>query len=168
MHLGRDIVSIFVDTSNDYMGLIIGSQLVIKEKLNKPLQKECGKVVHMKELSKSTKLRIANRFRQLASLLSEKHRIELICTRKDLGFSWIAELVERRFRSNAKIPVFYVDVGIDLELKKNIHPFYYRLMRIIIDKPLTQCSDVFSWINLRRKRIKFIWNRLSNHVLEIE
>lgn len=162
------MVSVFVDTSNGYMGLVIGSQFVIKEKLNKPLQEACGKMVHMRELSRSTKFKIAYRFMKSASLLCEIQKIELICTRKDLGFSWIAKLVEGRFRKKAKIPVFYVDVGIDLELKKNIHPFYYRLMHIIVDKPLTQCSDVFSWINLRRKRIKFIWNRLSNHVLEIE
>lgn len=163
----RDIVSIFVDTSNGYVGLIIGSQLLIKEELNKPLQKACGKIVHMRELSKSTKIKIAYRFMKLASLLCEKHEIELICTRKDLAFSWVAKLVERQFRKKVKIPVFYVDVGIDLELKKNIHPFYYRLMHIIVDKPLTQCSDVFSWINLRKNQIKFIWDRLSNHVLEV-
>jgi len=149
------------------VGLIVGSQQIIKEKLNKPLQKECGKIIHMRELSKSAKFKIAYRFMQLASLLCEKHKIELICTRKDVAFSWIAKLVERRFRRKARIPVFYVDVGIDLELKENIHPFYYRLMHIIVDKTLTQCSDVFSWINLRKNKTKFIWDRLSNHVLEI-
>lgn len=149
------------------MGLIIGNQLVVKEKLNKPLKEACGKFVHMKELSKSTKIKIAYRFMKVASSLCEKHEIELICTRKELAFSWIAKLVERQFRKKVRIPVFYVDVGMDSELKKSIHPFYYRLMRIIVDKPLTQCSDVFSWINLRKKHIKFIWTRLSSHVLEI-
>lgn len=121
----------------------------------------------MRELSKSTKIKIAYRFMRVASLLCEKYNVELVCTRKDIAFNWIAKLVERKFRMKEKIPVFYVDVGIDLELKKNINPFYFRLMNIVVDKTLTQCSDVFSWINIRRKQIRLIWNRLANYVLEM-
>ena len=87
--------TIFVDASNGYVALIFGSYQVITEKLNKPLQKECGKIVHMRELSKSEKFKIAYHFTRLVSLLREKHGVELFCTRKDVAFSWIAELVER-------------------------------------------------------------------------
>ena len=44
--------SIFIDDSGDYIGLVIGDQQVIKNMLNKALQRKYGRPIHMKKLSK--------------------------------------------------------------------------------------------------------------------
>lgn len=162
------MTSIFVDTSDSYTGLIVGHPQIVNEELNKSLQKMCGKPVHMRELNMSTKLKLAAHFKKVVSSLCEEDKIKLICTRKDKAFSWIAKLVKEQFRKKERIPIFYVDVGIDLELREIIHPFYYRLLNVIVDKSLTQCSDVFAWMNLRKNEIRFIWEGMANHVLEID
>jgi len=165
-----EMFSIFIDESDNYMAVIIGDKRIVEEELNDSLKQLTGRAVHMRELSKGVKLQAAYRFAKVASKLCKKYEVKLICAKKDKVFAWLLGLVRRYVEKGIRVPIIYVDIGIDFELKEIVQPFYFKYVTIQVSKALTQCVDVFSWINLRRRsisRIRFIWERLANQLWEL-
>ena len=163
----KTMSSVFIDESNDYMALIIGNDETVRKKLNNSLQRVVGKTVHMRELSKAGKFKVASSFMRTASKLSSEDKLKLVCAKKGIALKWLTKFIRSYILKRTRIPTFYVDRGIESELIEKIHPFYLRFMTIYESKPLTQSADVLSWINLRRTHIRFIWARLSKHIWEI-
>lgn len=161
------MTSVFIDESNDYMALIIGNEGTVRKELNNSLQRVVGKTIHMKELGKAGKFKVANSFTRSALRLSSENKLKLVCAKKGIALKWLKKFIRSYILKKTRIPTFYVDRGIKSELKEKIHPFYLRFMTIYESKPITQSADVFAWINLSRTRIRFIWARLSKHIWEI-
>lgn len=160
-------VSVFIDDSDGYLGMVVGNELVIGSYLSRPIRRLIGKTVHMNELSRGLKLRTARRFQELTYELSEKYDLKLICGRRDKVISWLNAFVEIMIKKKRKPPVFYVDRGIKSLLRENIHPFYFRYLTIYVDKDKASCADILAWINLRRSQNRFIWSKIAPLIEEI-
>lgn len=160
-------VSVFIDDSDQYLAIMIGNDLVIGSLLSRPIKRLVGKTVHMNELSRNMKLRVARRFQEISCELREKHDLKLICGRRDEVLDWLSAFIETFVRKKTKLPVFYIDVGIEILLREKIHPLYFRYLTIYIDKEKTSCADILAWINLRRSQNRFIWSKIATLIEEI-
>lgn len=160
-------VSVFIDDSDGYLGIIIGNEFVIGSLLIRPIKRLVGKTVHMKRLGRKLKLHVARLFTEISCELSESHDLTLLCGRRDKVLAWLDVLIENFVREKREVPTFYIDRGIEVLLRKQMHPFYFRFLTIYIDKDKTLCADILAWINLRRARNKFIWSKLATHIEEI-
>lgn len=160
-------ISVFIDESDDYLAIIIGSELVVS-RLVRPIRQSIGKTVHMRELKKSLKLKTAKLFVDISCNLSETQDVRLICGKKNKVLAWVNKLVRSSVDRKVGLPTFYVDIGIEALLRKEIRPFYFRFLTIYEDKDKTQCADILAWLNLRRAQSSFIWSKIATYIEEMD
>jgi hypothetical protein len=161
-------ISIIIDDSEDYLGMVIGNDLVLGGLLAHPIKQHVGKAVHMKELSKSMKHSVAKLFVETYLELREKYDLKLLCGKKKKVVSQLQSFIGTSIKQRRELPPFYVDRGIEVLLRKNIHPFYFRFLTIYVDKDRSFCADILAWLNLRRAQTKLIWNKIANQIEELE
>jgi hypothetical protein len=75
-------ISIIIDDSEDYLGIVIGNDLVLGGLLAHPIKQHVGKTVHMKELSKNMKRSVAKLFVETCLDLGEKYNLRLVCGKR--------------------------------------------------------------------------------------
>ena len=160
-------ISVFIDDSDDYLAIMIGSELVVNH-LVRPIRQSIGKTVHMKELKKSLKLRTARLFVDASCKLRETYNLRLICGKRNKVLAWINKFITTSVSEKVELPIFYVDISIKALLRKKIHPYYFRFLTIYEDKDKTQGADILAWINLRRAQSSFIWTKIATCIEEIE
>jgi hypothetical protein len=160
-------ISIIIDDSEDYLGIVIGNDLVLGGLLAHPIKQHVGKTVHMKELSKSMKCSVAKLFVETCLELREKYSLRLVCGKREKLISQLRSFIETSIKQRRELPPFYVDRGIEVLLRKIIHPFYFRFLTIYVDKDRSLCADILAWINLRGNQSKFIWNKIANQIEEL-
>ena len=88
------VVSMFLDGSDDYLGIILGNELIVGSRLVRPIEHQVGKTVHMKELSRSQKLQVARHFQELSCKLSENSNLKMICGKRNKVLDWLSSFVE--------------------------------------------------------------------------
>ena len=82
--------------------------------------------------------------------------------------AWVNKLVRSSVDRKVGLPTFYVDIGIEALLRKEIRPFYFRFLTIYEDKDKTQCADILAWLNLRRAQSSFIWSKIATYIEEMD
>jgi hypothetical protein len=82
--------------------------------------------------------------------------------------SQLRSFIETSIKQGRELPPFYVDRGIEVLLRKNIHPFYFRFLTVYVDKDRSLCADILAWLNLRRNQSKFIWSKIANQIEELD
>ena len=161
-------ISVIIDDSGDYLRIIMGSDLVIGGLLARPIKHYVGKTVHMKKLSKNMKRSVAKLFVETYLKLREKYDLKIRCGKRENVISQLRTLIETSVKEKRELPPFYVDKGIELLLRKNIHPIYFRFLTIYTDKDKVLCADILAWINLRRNQNTFIWSKIANQIEELD
>lgn len=160
-------ISIIIDDSEDYLGIVIGNDLVLGGLLAHPIKQHVGKAVHMKELSRSMKRSVAKLFVETCLELREKYDLRLVCGKRNKIVYQLRSFVETSIKQRRELPLFYVDRGIEALLRKNIHPLYFRFLTIYVDKDRSLCADILAWLNLRKNQRKLIWNKIANQIEEL-
>jgi hypothetical protein len=133
-----------------------------------PIKQHVGKTIHMKELSKSMKRSVAKLFVEICVELREKYKLKLICGKREKLIPQLRSFIETSVKQRRELPTFYVDRGIEVLLRKNIHPYYFRFLTIYVDKDRSFCADILAWLNLRRNQSKFIWSKIANQIEELD
>jgi len=161
-------VSVIIDDSDEYLGIVVGNDLVIGGLLARPIRQYVGKTVHMKKLSKNMKRSVAKLFVETYLKLREKYDLKLKCGKKERIISQLRTLIETSVKEGRELPPFYVDKGIEILLRKNIHPIYFRFLTIYTDKDKTLCADILAWLNLRKNQSRFIWSKIASQIEELD
>lgn len=161
-------ISIIIDDSEDYLGIVIGNNLVLGGLLAHPLRRHVGKTIHMKDLSRSLKRSVVKLFVEICVELREKYDLKLVCGKREKLVSQLKTYIETSIKRGKELPPFYVDKGIEALLRKHIHPYYFRFFTIYVDKDRALCADILAWLNLRRNQSRFIWNKKANQIEELD
>jgi hypothetical protein len=157
-------ISVIIDDSEEYLGIVIGSDLVIGGLLTRPIKHYVGKTVHMKELSRDMKRGVAKLFVETYLRLREKYDLKIKCGKKEKMISQLRILIESLVRQEKDLPIFYMDKSMETLLRKSIHQYYFNFLTIYPDKDRTLCADILAWLNLRKNQSRFIWSKIANQI----
>jgi hypothetical protein len=143
------VKSVLIDTSKGWVAVIIGEELLLKV-FNHRLEQRLGKTVHMRELRLSEKFSILRIFNELFS----RGGVELYSLKSQNKSIW-KELLDAFIRKG--ISVVYVDFEVEKELKKTMHPRYFRLLNIYPNKERVQCADILAYGDSHHNLVRNIW-----------
>jgi len=161
-------ISVIIDDSEEYLGIVVGSDLVIGGLLAHPIKQYVGKTVHMKELSRDMKRSVAKFFVETYLKLREKYALKLRCGKREEVISQLRAFIETSVKERKELPTFYADKGIEILLRRNIHPAYFRFLTIYPDKEKTLCADILAWLNLRKSKSRLIWRKIASQIEELD
>lgn len=157
-------ISVIIDDSEDYLGIIVGSDLAIGGLLAHPIKHHVGKTVHMNRLSRNMKRSVAKLFVEKYLELHEKYNLKIECEKKEKVISHLRTFIETSVRERRELPLFHADEGMEALLRRKIHSYYFRFLTIDHDKDKILCADILAWLNLRRDQNSFIWKRIASQV----
>lgn len=145
--------AVFIDTSEDWVAIIIGQEAIVKI-LNSKIRKAFGKTIHMRELRLSKKFSALRIFKRLFS----KKPIKLYSLKRRTN-SWCAELVKELIKK--RISTLYVDLEVYEELHRKVHSAYLKTLNIYASKEDAQCADILAYGDSHYKLVRNIWEDLS-------
>lgn len=145
--------AVLIDTSEEWVGIIIGEESILKV-LNFRLKKEFNKTVHMRELELGQKFSVLRIFNRLFS-----ERAAQLYSLKPKAGHWWTELIKGLL--NRRVNNLYVDFEVYEELRRKVHSIYLKPFNIYSDKEIVQCADILAYGDSHRKLVRNIWKDIS-------